>query len=198
MLVRIRKLGSTVTDSASKLPGMLTHVEIGMDANKQYLFQPRGLDPETGLPTKMIILPEARMQGKAEYEDVDLPAGVLGTQVEDKASGYKGMAVAFVVHMSGCIHIAVQPAGRSKDGGTVHQADFDMRRLSGKAIRKPADPVVVKHKGDRVVIPDERKNSQRSHPSPSAVDLAEHTRYDAYASASGMPRMVSEIRPIRV
>jgi len=151
------KLGSVVTESATGLTGMVTHLQIEMDRQRYVLFQPRGLNPETGKPVNSMWVVESRLSGGQMIPEPDLPVGVLGTDVEDSASGFAGVATSIVLHISGCVHVCVQPKGKlEKTGAAVEAHDFDIRRLTGPAIKVMSD--------------SEREVDQREKPSPGPVD----------------------------
>jgi hypothetical protein len=47
--------------------------------------------------------------GENDFEMVEVPFEVFGTQVTDKASGFTGMATLFIRHINGCFHVEIQP-----------------------------------------------------------------------------------------
>jgi hypothetical protein len=147
------KLGTMVTDSVTGLKGMLTHLQIEGDS-KMYLFQPRGLNPKTEEPVDAIWIAPDRILNGQDVAEPYLALDALGTEVEDEASGFKGVAVAAVLHINGCIHLDIQPAGIVKETGRpIKRNNFDIRRLKGKAI-KPMNEA-------------EREKSQTARPSPA-------------------------------
>jgi hypothetical protein len=154
--MNIVKLGTKVKDSATGLAGMLTHFQVEMDERGWYRFQPAGLNPEDGQPVKaMWIVPE-RVNKPADTF-VELPLEVLGTQVIDRASGFKGQAINVVLHISGCVHVGVQPNGvLDKTRAPIDSCDFDIRRLAGDAIQRMTD--------------EERAADQKAKPSPGPMD----------------------------
>ena len=149
------KLGTIVSDSVTGLTGMLTH--LGVEGESRiYLFQPRGLNPKTQEPvSELWIAPDRVVDGIEVPVTPQLAEAlqVLGTEVEDHASGFKGIAVAAVLHISGCVHLAVQPPGVLPETGTaIRRQDFDIRRLKGEAIK--------------VMSEAERERDQVERPSP--------------------------------
>lgn len=146
------KLGTMVKDKVTGMRGMLTHL-LSEGENRVYLFQPRGLNPETGEPIRSIWIDPDRVVDGQEVSDTYLALEVLGTEVEDKASGFKGTAVGTFLHINGCLHIDVQPSGTTKNGGVIKRQDFDIRRMSGKAIKQLSD--------------DELDQSKQRTPSPA-------------------------------
>ncbi len=151
----ILKLGSLTTDTVSGAKGMLTHLQISLDSSRLYHFQPRGLNPEDHQPVEGVWLVENRLSGAAE-DEVDLPLDVLGTQVTDRASGFKGTAITLVLHINGCVHLDVKPKGTLKrTGATIAAANFDIRRLEGPALKAMTEV--------------ELKRSCAATPSPSPV-----------------------------
>jgi hypothetical protein len=156
---RIIKLGSLVNDTVTGLTGMVTHLQVEMNGNRYMLFQPRGLNPETGQPVKVIWGVESRFVGGEMVDEPELPFDVLGTEVQDLASGFEGTATGLCLHITGCVHITVQPKGvLAATGGPVDSVEFDIRRLVGPAIKKLSEK--------------QRDADQRRKPSPVAV-----TRY---------------------
>jgi|SRR5882724_4374844 len=154
------KLGSKVTDVVTGLSGMITQLQIEMNQNKYYLFQPRGLNPKDGSPVKRFWCVETRLQGGEIIPEPELPLEVLGTEVEDSASGFAGIASALCLHINGCVDVTVQPQGKLKETGEVVAAhDFDTRRLIGKAIKS--------------MTSQEKEVSQKRNPSPENF-----TRYE--------------------
>lgn len=147
------KLGTPVKDSATALKGMLVNMQVHPNGQRFYNFQARGLNPKTNQPRKRFWITADRIVGGVEIPDPDLPLKVLGTIVEDIASGFKGTATAMTLHINGCVHFCVQPEGTQSDSGEViEEADFDIRQLKGKAI-KPLDDASM-------------EQSKKSKPSP--------------------------------
>lgn len=129
------KLGTPITDKATRLEGMAIHMQVQTNGNRFYNFQPKGLNPETGAPLKRFWVAPDRIIGGIEVPEVDLPLNVLSTEVEDMASGFRGTATAITLHINGCVHIEAQPAGvQPKNGEAVASHDFDIRLLKGAAI----------------------------------------------------------------
>jgi hypothetical protein len=154
---RMLKLGTPVKDTATGLKGMLVNMQIQLGGNRFYNFQPHGLNPTDGQPIKRIWVTEARVVGGVLIPETDLPVNVLGTHVEDEASGFNGTAVAMTLHISGCVHISVQPNGTQQENGSpIEDTDFDIRRLKGKAVPKFTE--------------QEREADQRRRPSPLNTD----------------------------
>lgn len=149
------ELGCEVKDTATGLVGVPTHLSIEMNKNRFYNFQPRGLDTKTKQPLNPMWVVEERLTGGKEVVDGDWPLGVLGTEVEDKASGFKGMAVSMCIHINGCVHFNVQPQGLQESGSPIETANFDYRRLKGVAIKE--------------LTPPELELSKKTKPSPVNV-----------------------------
>jgi len=155
------KLGSIVTDTPTGLTGMATLLQIEMDGSRALHLQPRGLNPETGKPVDGFWVVESRLKGGDIVDEPDLPLDLLGTEVEDLASGYKGTAISIMLHLSGCVHVNVQAKGSlSKTGEAIHTANFDIRRLKGKAIKTMSEKEKEQDKKDK----------------PSPMDVAPRTR----------------------
>lgn len=154
------KLGSQVTEIATGLPGMVTHLQIEMDGQNYVFFQPRGLSPGDGKPIKGMWVVQSRLTGGEIIKEPNIPIEVLGTQVEDTATGFTGIATAICLHISGCVHVDVQPNGRlEKTGAPIEVCNFDIRRLKGDAIKPMTE--------------SERTADQTEKPSPAEVERYE-------------------------
>lgn len=128
-------LGTMVEDTISNTKGMLTHMQIHIGEHKEYIYQPKGLNPKNGQPVDRIWLTEPRVK-KGEWEELDVPVELLGTEAEDIATGFKGRIVSLIYHLNGCLHVEIKPEGTNKDNGaTVASAEFDIRRVKGEAIK---------------------------------------------------------------
>jgi len=137
--MRTIKLNQKVIDSATLNVGTLTGLYIDTNRSCSYLFQPHGLNKEDGQPLKAIFYPAARfIAGKTpiEYEELDVPLSMLGSDVEDVPTGFKGTAINLIYHLSGCVHVDVQPVGSDKKGEMLSPCNFDIRRLKGKMVPK--------------------------------------------------------------
>lgn len=156
--VRVIKLGTVCVDKATQLTGTITHWTYSLDGIVAYLFQPKGLD-EMGQPVDYLCLEAGRFNVKStDFETVEVPAEILGTQVKDKASGFTGMAVSFMRHINGCFHVYIQPKGlNKKTNSPIKRCDFDLRSCEGRAIKKMTE--------------DELKKSKIETPSPSGGKL---------------------------
>lgn len=150
------ELGSMITDTATLLKGMLTHYVVLMGGSRRYVFQPHGLNPETGGPVDHFFIEPVRIKGGKVVPEPDLPLDVLGTQAEDLASGFSGTAIELCLHLTGCVHITLQPRGKlQKTGESVSAHGFDIRRLKGPAIKPLTEP--------------QRQVSQEKKPSPMGM-----------------------------
>lgn len=160
------KLGTVCRDRATDLEGTLTHLIYNMECRAEYLFQPRGINPENGLPVKVIHMETARLIVPDDaFEETEIPVEILGSQVTDKASGFTGMAVALVMHINGCFHIAIQPKGVVEKTQTpIRQTDFDIRQCEGPMIPSLESA--------------ELEKSRREKPSPISVDGERFTPSD--------------------
>jgi hypothetical protein len=130
------KLGTDCFDTGTGLPGMATHHQFELDGSKATAFQPHGLNPENGEPLRPFWVAPSRLQGEEiVLNKSKLPFQVLGTHVEDRATGFEGIAITLTLHLSGCAHFDVQPQGKHpKTGAPVKAQNFDYRRLKGPAI----------------------------------------------------------------
>lgn len=147
------KLNTDVKDTATGLKGRLTHMLIEHGGTTYYLFQPRGLTTKTREPLDGFWITPQRVKGGVEIPTPELPTEVLGTEVTDDASGFKGIAIGLKLHVNGCVHLDVQAPGLTAEGERIKAQDFDIRRLSGKAIKKMTE--------------QEQAESERKHPSPA-------------------------------
>ncbi len=135
MNIPILQLGKTYTDRATAIEGTLTHWFIDMDHHVTYLLQPNGLDSE-GQPIRKILLGVSRLTHSAEdFEEVDVPTNILGTEVKHKLTTFTGMAIELAQHINGCFHVFIQPKGLVTSSGQPHKSsDFDLRECVGEQI----------------------------------------------------------------
>ena len=115
---------------ATGLCGTVVIRQIEMDGSVQALVKPKGVDPDTGEAVKGFWAVEKRLSG-GEHEDVNYPSEVLGTEVTDPVTGISGTAVALVYHLTGCLHVVIQPKGKTKSGEPLKSFECDIRRLEG-------------------------------------------------------------------
>jgi len=150
MEIRVLKLGTECLDKATGLKGTLTHWIFDMSQRVDYIFQPKGLDEE-GMPINRIIICEQRLQvTDSDWEEISIPFDILGTEVTDKASGFKGMAVEFVRHINGCFHVAIQPKGTlKKTNKPIKKLEFDLRGCTGKKITELSKDEFEKSKQEK-------------------------------------------------
>lgn len=135
--MKIYKLGSIVKDLATKQSGMLTSLHIHTDQSLMYSLQPNEINPTDGLPVNSFWIAPNRIKTDQAQVEIDLPLEVLGTEVIDKATGLKGTAIVLIVHISGCVHVDVQPTGVLKTTKEkIATYNLDIRRLKGKAIKE--------------------------------------------------------------
>lgn len=150
------KLGVPMADGATGLDGMLTHLLIEGGGIMMYSFQPRGLNPETGEPVDSFWIDPTRVVRGTEIPELYLGRDLLGTEVEDTASGFKGVVVSTVLHINGCLHVDVQPQGvLAKTNTRVKPHNFDIRRLKGARVPQLTE--------------DQLAKSHAATPSPEAV-----------------------------
>lgn len=142
------KLGTMVTDKVTEIKGMLIMYNVDMTGNINYLFQPAGLNPEDYQPLDSFWIGESRIQ-KGVNTQVKLPLEVLGSAVEDTASGFKGTAISLSYHLNGCIHVDVKAKGTiKKTGETIKPCNLDIRRLKGKMIKPLTEKELEQSKVD--------------------------------------------------
>ncbi len=152
--IKVFKLESVIEETETGLTGMLTHWIYNRDNSIRYVFQPRGLNPKDQQPVDRIVINPSTIPDGTPMEDFEIPDGVLGSFVTDRASGFAGSASAFVCHLDGCLHVRVQPKGIVEETRAPIQAtEFDMRRLDGDAIKK--------------MTPEEVEKSKKEVPSPA-------------------------------
>ncbi len=138
---RVLKLKTVCFDRASQLTGTITHMTIRMDGSVGYFFQPQGLD-EKGEPRERLFVKAEHLDVTPEaYHEIDVPMNILGTIVTDDLSSFSGMAMAFVWHINGCLHVSVQAP--AKDGKVLLPLEFDLRHCSGEEIPKLTEAEVV-------------------------------------------------------
>ncbi len=135
--IKVIKLGTFCKDKATELAGMLTHWLYDMEGRVSYFFQPKGLNEE-GQPVDRLYLEANRLDvNEEDFEEVEVPVEILGTQVTDEGSGFTGMGVSFVRHINGCFHVFIQPKGvNKKNNSPIRKHDFDLRSCSGEMITK--------------------------------------------------------------
>jgi|ERR1051326_3316036 hypothetical protein len=147
-----------VKDRVTGLKGMLTHAQYE-GGNYMYAFQPHGLNPKNQEPVDGLWIAPDRISDGVEVpipQQFNDAIGVLGSEVEDQGSGFKGIAVAAILHISGCVHIDIQPSGVVKETGEpIKRHNFDIRRLHGKAIKQMSEA--------------ERDQDQERRPSPAPL-----------------------------
>lgn len=137
MNVKIIKRNTPIVDQTSKIKGIVTHVTFLQGGVRLYTFQPKGLNPETGLPAGTEALTEGNFGDDWEEEEVEVPLDVLGTPAKDSVTGFKGNVSAIILHPNGCVHASLQPEGvNKKTGKSWDSCDFYIWRLTGPAFPK--------------------------------------------------------------
>ncbi|GEM_PF-744323 len=134
----VLKLGSVCIDKATGLQGTVTHWFLDMGKQVAYLFEPYGINPEDGQPVKKFLVELERLvTTENQFEEVEVPFEIIGSIVKHKASGFTGMAIAFVRHTHGCFHVTVQPKGvLPRTNSPIKHAEFDLRECSGEKIEE--------------------------------------------------------------
>jgi hypothetical protein len=151
------KLGSIVRDRPTNLGGMVTHMHIEMNRAIFYSFQPSGINPQNGEPLKALWCAIDRLEGGERIPFPPIPLHVLGTFAKDKASGFSGSITSVTLHISGCVHVSIQPGtSHPKTGGHIAAHDFDIRRVEGSAI-----PVMteVQREKDETIKPSPKESA---------------------------------------
>ncbi len=130
------RLNTVCTDIATGIEGTITHWLYNMSGEITYVLQPKGINSKSGLPVSRLNLELARLKVPAKgFEEVDIPNEILGTEVEDVATGFRGMAVAFIRYINGCFHIVIQPAGLlAENNSPFPKAEFAIQGCKGPKI----------------------------------------------------------------
>lgn len=151
---RLVGLSKPCKDIVTGLNGMVTHHIILMDNTVSYIFQPKGINPEDGQPVQRIIVVQNRIiASENDYENIEVPIEILGTEISDKASGFSGTAIELVRYTHGCFHVIIQPKGKlRRTNSTIKHSEFDLRQCEGPMI-KQLDATQI-------------KESQKKNPSP--------------------------------
>lgn len=145
----MKKLGMKVSDEITGRQGMLTAFTVLHGGNEYYGFQPVGTNPETGHPIKPDWMGEGRILGAVDVPEPEIYRRVLGTSVVDDASGVSGRCVSVTLHLSGCVHINIQPEGTLKNGNCPDELNVDIRRCSGAMIPKWTEEQIAKDREKR-------------------------------------------------
>ena len=134
------KLNSMVTDAATGMKGIVDILHLEMDRSETYRFQPAAINPKTKTPVDAVWMCEARFKGCEMVPMPNLPLEVLGTQVEDIGTGFRGTAISLALHSTGCVHFNVQAKGTTEEGNAIPVQNFSILRLKGPAIKKLSEP----------------------------------------------------------
>ncbi len=167
MKKKIIKLDQVVVDKYTGVVGVLTHFMLYCDGSCIYHLKPLGLNKDTKEPFDGTWVVSSRIDpkpsGKAKLKNtlstemIELPIDVLGTKVKHKYTGITGFACSIEYHINGCIHIYIQQKGTTASGCAIKQQNFDVRELTGSALKK----LSVKQK----------KTSVRTTPSPCSHNV---------------------------
>ena len=153
----IPKVRTTVTDKATGETGMLTHVGIEMDGSVSCCIQPQRTNPKTGHPVSTFWCVPTRL---VSVETIPFPAHIpfdaLGSTITDTSSGITGMAIAFLIHPNGCLHVHIQPRGTTEDGDRIRPYDVDLLCCEGEKLPK--------------LTPAEFTAAREQRPSPAPTD----------------------------
>jgi hypothetical protein len=156
-------LGKPISDKATGIKGRATHIQLSANLEPYYLFQPHGINPETGQPVRSQWIEETRVVDgiRKEYE---VPIDIIGSSVTDVASGLTGVVTHITIHIGGCVHCLVQPQGTlKKTGDMIDAVDVNIRLLEGEMVPKFTD--------------DEFEADKKKKPSPAPVPkLTPHHR----------------------
>ena len=80
----------------------------------------------------------------------------LGEELEDAVTGFKGVVVIRMDHISGCDSYVIQPRGVDKDNKKFDTGNFDVTRLksTGEKITVPGMEESKSKGGPREEVPD--------------------------------------------
>lgn len=84
----------------------------------------------------------------------------LGSEVQDKVTGFKGVVIGRTEWHYGCRRYTVQPKGLTKEGKTFDTACFDEDAL--KVTKRPAKAKTVKDTGGPQPSPARPRSVKRS------------------------------------
>lgn len=152
-MIRVKQLGSTTIDLATKKEVTVTHMNIDSSGAIQYYAQPKGLS-EDGRPLRPFMVTGSRIPDAPET-NIAAPMDVIGSAVTDKASGYTGTAIGLFYHIDGCVHVVVQGDGMTSKGEVVESQEFNILRLEGEEIEPLTD--------------EEAEEERAARPSPTGV-----------------------------
>lgn len=141
------KLGSIVTDLASGLEGTAVSRMDMFNGNVQYAVQPKALKGADKMPDPYNIdAATLKVKGKGISDNAVTPQTtdiVVGDEVEDIVSGHKGIAVAKVTFLNGCVYFDVV-----KKGNEAKKIESTVMFLTctrwKKLSKKPLAPLVPK------------------------------------------------------
>lgn len=151
--LKVKKLGSTAIDLATKREVTITHLNVDSGGEVQYYAQPKGLT-EDGRPLRPIMVTGSRVPDAPE-DELLAPLNVIGSVVTDKASGYTGTATGLFYHIDGCCHVVAQSDGTTSKGEVVESQEFNILRLEGEEI----EPLTE----------EEAEEERAARPSPTGV-----------------------------
>ncbi len=139
MKIKVLKLHTDRSNMATDLRGMITHWTFNMNGETIYVFQPHGLNKETGHPLAPILVERNRLlitiSPEPVEEEIDIPAEILGTQVMHNPSGFTGKVILLIRHPHGCFHVMIQPQGTvPATGEPIKPKDFACSSCSGERI----------------------------------------------------------------
>ncbi len=164
------KLGNIVRDSATGFEG-IANIKVEMiDGSTQYALQPRVKVDDKGegemkMPEGYLIdvqLLEYVGEGVAgKLKPHPQTPFILGEEVKDTVTGFKGIVIDRVFHLNGCVHLTVVPQV-GKDGAAARGSNFDWKRLKriGKGVSesikaKAVEPESVGERADTGKTSDE-------------------------------------------
>ncbi len=160
-------------ETTTGIKGQLLHALVCRDNIITYMFQPVGLHPKWKVPNDPYAIFTTRIPKDMETETVELPMELLGQEVEDSITGFKGIASAFIIHPDRCVHVSVVPKGVNPETNNKWQEDeFDIRRLKGRAMDKLLKDLNAENK--KLLKDSERNEAKaelKSAPSPSTFSI---------------------------
>lgn len=148
--------GSSAHDPVTGFDGFVTLWYVEMDGTRGTIFQPEGTQPD-GSPHDAYSAHPMRLTKVTLTPEVYIPLPLLGCEVTHKISGITGTVVTVAVHSTGCLHLELQPKGRTKEGKKHKVRNFEINECYGHPLLD---------KKSREQIEAERKETPSPHDYP--------------------------------
>lgn len=136
------KLGTSVTDKITGVKGTAYCRTVYLYDCARVGVQPAAMDDTTKVPDRVYV-DELNL-----IEDDGTPPekpSILGQQVTDSISGYKGTAVCYTEYIHAVPRVGIQKKGLTKEGKPFDALDVDFPQL--KEYEKYKTPALEKKKG---------------------------------------------------